>query len=287
MKLSVIVPCLNGAATIATQLEALANQHWCGTWEVIISDNGSTDGSLAIAERYRQRLPAFQIVDSSDRYGRPHAVNIGAIAATGDALLFCDVDDEVAPEWLAAMGEALSEHDFVSCRIDGERLNPPWLRESRGNPQRNGLQPHKYPPYLSHAGGGTLGVKRSLHEAIGGYDEAFRFLADTDYCWRIQLSGTRLHFVPNAVVNVRYRDTLYGIYRQARGWGEYNVLLYKKYRPLGMPKLSWKQSLVGWHGLLRRLPQICHKGSRASWVRGFGWRVGRIRGCIKFRVVAF
>jgi glycosyltransferase involved in cell wall biosynthesis len=52
MKLSVIIPCLNGAATIATQLAALARQQWDQPWEIVVADNGSTDESAGIVERY-------------------------------------------------------------------------------------------------------------------------------------------------------------------------------------------------------------------------------------------
>lgn len=53
MKLSVIIPCFNAANTIAVQLEALAQKHWCESWEVIVSDNGSTDETVAIVEQYQ------------------------------------------------------------------------------------------------------------------------------------------------------------------------------------------------------------------------------------------
>src|SRR6266545_10527 len=108
MKLSVVVPCFNSAKTIAIQLEALANQTWSEPWEVIVADNGSTDSSVAIAESYKKRLPHLRIVDASDRRGAGHARNVGAAAAAGDLLAFCDADDEVAPGWLSAMGQALS-----------------------------------------------------------------------------------------------------------------------------------------------------------------------------------
>jgi len=61
MKLSVILPCFNGAETIALQLEALANQQWEGDREVIVSNNGSTDDSMEIVERYRDRLPNLRM----------------------------------------------------------------------------------------------------------------------------------------------------------------------------------------------------------------------------------
>ena len=112
MKLSVIIPCLNAANTIAVQLDALAAQQWDQPWEVIVADNGSTDDSIAIIERYKTTLPHLRIADASARRGQPYALNVGAMAATGEALAFCDADDEVAPGWLSAMGEALSKHDF-------------------------------------------------------------------------------------------------------------------------------------------------------------------------------
>ncbi len=286
MKLSVIVPCYNAANTIAAQLEALASQYWSEPWEIIISDNGSTDESLSIVEGYKRRLPNLQVIDSSDRQGTAHARNVGVQAAGSHALPYCDADDEVAPGWLVAMYEALSKHNFVASRFDTEKLNALWVQKSHGNPQRDGLNKYRYPPYLPHAGGSGLGVKRSLHAAVGGFDESMPTLEDTDYCWRIQLAGTELHFVQDAVVHVRYRDTIGGIYRQARSYAENNVLLYKKYQPLGMPRLSWKTGLQSWAHLLWRLPRIRDKASLATWLWGLGWRLGRVKGCIRYRVFA-
>jgi len=71
MKLSVIIPCFNAATTV--QLEALAHQHWCEPWEVIVSNNGSTDETVAIVEQYQEKLSNLRIVDSSDQRGAAHA----------------------------------------------------------------------------------------------------------------------------------------------------------------------------------------------------------------------
>lgn len=286
MKLSVIIPCYNAADTIAAQLEALASQRWSEPWEVIVADNGSTDETLIIVERYKAQLLNLRTVDASARRGAAHARNVGARTAIGDALAFCDADDEVGTGWVAAMGRALSEHDFVASRFDVEKLNVPWVQKSHANPQRDGLNEYRYPPYLPHAGGSGIGVKRALHQVVGGFDESMPILEDTDYCWRIQLTGTKLHFVPDAVVHVRHRNTLGGLYRQARGYAEYNVLLYKRYRPLGMPRLSWKASVKAWVRLLRHLPQIRSKASLARWVWQFAWRMGRLQGSIQHRVLA-
>lgn len=286
MKLSVIIPCFNAADTIAVQLEALANQNWSEPWEVIVSDNGSTDDTVAVAEQYQSKM-ALRVVDSSDRKGAAHARNVGVLAAASEAIAFCDADDEVAPGWVAAMGTALSCYDFVACRREYEKLNEPWALKYRKLSQVDGLQEYTDPPFLPHASSSTIGVKRSVHEAVGGFDETLLRLQDTDYCWRIQLAGIELHFVPDAVVHYRFRPTLKGNFHQTRLWGEYNVLLYKKYRSLGMPPISWKHGVRAWWLLLSRLPQIHSQEGRVKWVRRFARRLGRLYGCIKYRVVAF
>jgi glycosyltransferase involved in cell wall biosynthesis len=286
MKLSVIIPCLNAADTIAVQLEALASQGWSEPWEVIVSDNGSTDVTLKIVERYREHLPNLRIVNSSDRRGAAHARNVGVLAATGDAFLFCDADDEVAQGWLAAMGEAVFRHDFVTCRLDSEKLNTPWLQKSWKNAQRDGpIQFH--PPYLPFGGSFSIGVKRSLHEAIGGFDESVFGVEDIDYCWKIQLAGTKLHFVSHTAVYYRYPKEFGRMYSQMRGIGENSAFLYKRYQPLGMPMLSqtWKTAIIALISLLIKLPRIRSKQDLAAWVRAFGLRMGRLQGSIKHRVM--
>jgi len=284
MKLSVIIPCLNVADTIAIQLEALANQDWSEPWEVIVSDNGSTDETLAVVERYRGRLPNLQVVDSSDKRGAAHALNVGVAAAHSEALAFCDADDEVASRWAVAMSEALRKYDFVAGRFELAKLNPPWLQAKHA--QQNGLNRFRSPSYLPHAGSGNMGVRRALHEAVGGFDESLPYLYDTDYCFKAQLAGAQLHFVPDAVVHIRRRSKFDDIFRQGRNYGEYHVVLYKRYRPLGMPKLSWKASLEGWTHLLWQLTQVRSKAHLANWVWNLGWRLGRLKGCIKHRVFA-
>ena len=282
-KLSVIIPCFNAANTIAVQLEALARQHWGEPWEVIVSDNGSTDETLAVVKQYQEKLPNLRIVDSSDRRGAAHARNVGASAAAADALAFCDADDEVAPGWVAAMGEALSKYDFVAGKRDYKKLNEPWTLKARPLSQQDKL---KKSSYLPHASSCNIGIKRLVHEASGGFDEIILGVEDTEYCWRIQLAGTQLHFVKDAMVHYRLRYSIKGIYHQARLWGEYDVLLYKKYRPLGMPKLSLKTSMKAWLRLLKSFPQVLSKKDRAGWVSKFAGRLGRLQGCIKYRVLA-
>lgn len=288
MRLSVIIPCFNVVDSIATQLEALANQQWSEPWEVIVSDNGSIDGSMEVVKKYESRLPNLRIVDASARRGRGYARNVGVKFSRGESLAFCDADDEVAPGWLSVMGEAVSKYHFVACRIDVYKLSPLWVASIRNHAQASGLQTKGAPPALCHAGGGTIAVKRRLHDEVGGFDESFVRHQDTDYCWKIQLTGAQLHFVPDTVVHVRQRETLMENYRQAFGWGEYRVLLYRKYRHLGMPKCTWKHEITVWtnllRGFIRNAPRIRSRGDLLPWCWAFGERLGRLKGSMKYRV---
>lgn len=56
-------------------------------------------------------------------------------------------------------------------------------------------------------GGNNLGIKRSLHDAIGGFDESILLLEDVDYCWRIQEAGMKLHYAPDALLHFRFAIT--------------------------------------------------------------------------------
>ena len=278
MKLSVIIPCYNAEDTLAAELDAICAQHWTQPWEVLLVDNRSTDSSRKIAESYLDRLPNLRIIDASESQGQPFALNTGIRAARGESVALCDADDEIAPGWVAAMGEALATHEFVACRIDTAKLNPKWLH---GHDQESGLQQIWYPPYLPHAGGGTIGFRKKLFEEVGDFDDALPCLHDTDFCFRAQKLGYHLHFVPDAVLHVRKRDSLSAHYKQSRNYAEYNVILAKRYWPPQESQTPFlKAFLHDWYLLLRHLRRLRSTPGRYWWVWGFGRQIGRIKGML-------
>ena len=284
MKLSVIIPCLNAAETIGAQLDALRRQVWTEAWEVIVADNGSSDATIDVVKRNQRRLPNLQIVDASDRAGSGHARNVGARFAAGDLLAFCDADDEVGEGWLAAIGTALADRDFVASRMDIAKLNPSWITTNLRSPQSTGLQKVAYPPYLSHAGGSGLGIKREIHQRAGGFDESLPRLEDTDYCFRVQRLGVELHFVAEAVVHVRYSAKPVSFFHQARLWAEYNALMYKRYGGgvrLAHPWVAYTQT---WRDLICCVPHALHRETRSAWMKTLGTQIGLLQGVIRFRV---
>jgi GT2 family glycosyltransferase len=288
MHLTVIIPTFNGAQYLAEQLEALAHQSSASPFEVIISDNGSTDATCEIAAGYLGRIPGLRLIDSSRRRGRSYARNAGAEAAAAEALAFCDQDDVVGEAWVWAMESALEKYDFVTGPIESKMLNEPWRIQHSVYPEQE-CYVHRYPPYLAHAPATNLGVKRSLHQGIGGFDEALMLAwEDSDYAFRIQLAGTKLHFAPDAIIHYRLRHDFASIYRQAKAYGEGNVAFYKKYVSMAKVEESWKIKASAWLSLLRpkALFGLWKKSTRALWLSRLGWQVGHLEGCVKYCILA-
>lgn len=284
-EISVVMPCHNAAPTIELQLEALSRQEWDGDWEVVVSDNGSTDDTITRVERYRHRLPNLRVVDSSDRTGAAHARNVGAAAARGRSVLFCDADDVVGTGWLGAMAIALREREFVAGMLEFAELNPTGMA-MRCRP--DGLF-QTSPPFLPFAFGGALGVRRQVHIEAGGFDEEFSTAAeDVEYCLRLQLRGTSLTSVPDAVIHYRLRRRLADVYRQARGWARGDVRLYCKYHCAGMRRPSQLRAVRYWVLWLPRLARaLKSRKALRVWVWTFGRRVGFFEGSLAHRVLLF
>jgi glycosyltransferase involved in cell wall biosynthesis len=184
VEVSVVMPTLNVGTVVQEQLEALAKQTCDTVWELIVADNGSHDSTLAVLASNYDKLPNMRVIDASGRRGTAYARNLAAQQANGRSLLFVDADDRVAPGWLAAMVTALRIHSFVACRLEHDLLNPPWTRGLLEHPQTTGLVTGDF---LPSAFGPTIGIHRSLHDSIGGFDETNLGSEDTDYCWRVQL----------------------------------------------------------------------------------------------------
>ncbi|MGH7257286.1 MAG: glycosyltransferase family 2 protein, partial [Nitrospiraceae bacterium] len=278
MTVSVVIPLLDSASTIGEQLEAISQQKCTDWWEVVVVDNGSTDSSVNLVRTYQGKVPHLRVVDASGRRGASHARNIGVQAARGDALVFCDADDVVAPGWLAAMAKALTVHEFVACRYDFERLNPPWIAKGRGNSQANGPRHITFLPFLC-AGGGGIGIRRSAHESVGGFDEDVMFLEDIDYCQRIQQKGVLLREVSEALVYCRHPSTYRGIYAQAKNWAQYEQLLFKRYQGARINELwRWRAFFEDNLSYARMIPKLMWTQERRVLC---AWRVGRQVGCLK------
>jgi glycosyltransferase involved in cell wall biosynthesis len=285
--ISVVICCYNAEATLAETLASLCDQKWAGSWEILLSNNGSSDRSVEIFLDVAARHPemAMTLVDASAKRGTPYARNTGVRKARGSKILFCDADDLVGTGWLSAMADALERHDFVAARFDLKRLNVEWISDVRRNRQEFELPRASYAPYLYHAGGGTFGFHKRVFERVGGFDESLLNLEDTDFCFRAQLAGFDLHYVPEAVVHVRARSDLRGFYRQAFGQAKYSLILSKRYKEYGPPNpRRWRRFMRRWVQVSRYAVRANHDdASKARAGRALGWAMGLLAGIVQER----
>lgn len=285
VRVSVIIPCHDCTDTIGEQLESLSRQQLDEPWEVILVDNDSRDDLAKVVAPFRLRLPALRLIRATEQKNAGYARNEGARVARGDLLLFTDADDVVAERWLPEMVRALERHDFVASRLEHEFLNSQRVLRSRRTKQTDDLIQYRDPHFLPHASGSTLGVRREVHERVEGFRD-LKNLQDTDYCWRVQLAGHELNFARDAAVHYRYRAKASSNFLQAFHYGLHNVLLYALYRPHGMPRAGWRRGVRKWWRLMISLPDLLHPDSRLRWLRGFGFQLGRLTGCVRHRVLA-
>ena len=240
---TVVLACRNAATTLPAQLDALVAQvlppELVARWQLLVCDDASSDDSWAIAEGFAGRLPLTVMAvagpagpagggprGGTGGLGPGAARNAGAARAAGSLLAFCDADDVVAPDWLARMVVALSEHPFVAGRFATD-LNSVTVLRSRALGQQDRLQGG--PGGVPHAGGGNLGIRREVFEAVGGFDPSLRCLEDTDLSWRVQRAGVPLTFAADVVVQVRLRTTVTGMFRQGRTYGAAHAELERRF----------------------------------------------------------
>lgn len=250
---SVIVPAYNGLPDLDEQLSALEAQDFEGAFEVIISDNGSTDGLRDHLARRRSPLD-IRWIDSSDVRGTPHARNAGIEAARGDFLAFTDQDDAVYPTWLTALVRAAETFDAVGGPIEVETLNSPEVATWRVVPAADERFDTTYLPY---AHGNNFGMWKWVVDRVGPFDENFLGGGeDADMSWRIQQAGLTLGHVPDAMVAYRLRTTVRAAYLQGVGYGRSAWQVTHKHEPNGARQPHLREIALFAYGLALKNPWL-------------------------------
>lgn len=190
MRFSVVIPTWNRAAPLSALLESLAAQtgeH--GGFEVIVADDGSTDETPAVVQRFSGRLDLRRVIQPNR--GPAAARNLGAEEARGDLLAFVDSDCVTDPGWLAAMARA----------ADGATNLSGWFGPVRSSAPMVAPFIHAFSLEGEHVPGANLVVPRSAFRALGGFDERLRYAEDNDFSERARAAGASLIYVPDAVVH--------------------------------------------------------------------------------------
>ena len=127
MQISVIIPAYNSADTLGACLDSLGEE----SAEVIVVDDGSTDGT---AELVRRQYPSVRLLQQPNR-GVSAARNAGIAASEGECVVFVDADDTLFPGALRAVAGTSSDSDILITRnMAGEVEHYPWnegFREDR------------------------------------------------------------------------------------------------------------------------------------------------------------
>jgi GT2 family glycosyltransferase len=185
-----------------------------GVREVIVADNGSTDGSVAVARAAGARVVSLP--------GKPVAAlrNEAAAIARGDFLAFVDADHEVAASWMAAALDVMQQGEVGAA--GALYLAPPdgtWVQRTYGA-LRGRTIGHADTRWL---GSGNLIVRRAAFASIGGFDATLESCEDVDLCQRLRDRGWRV-VADERLVSVHHGDpsTLGGLFRAERWRGRDN-----------------------------------------------------------------
>lgn len=167
-RISFIIPVLNGEKFIAQCIDYIVAEMRKGD-ELIVVDNGSTDGTLAIVGRYEQAV-LLQRPGSTIAASRNH----GSQAAGGDLFAFIDSDCLICQGWRRAVESVMQDEsiDATGSRYDIPE-KPHWIERAWYAKKVRGQR------RINYINSGNLVVKRNVFEAVGGFDE--KLVTDEDY----------------------------------------------------------------------------------------------------------
>jgi len=200
MKLSIVTVCLNSVETVEDTIKSVLIQDYKDI-EYIIVDGGSTDGTIDVIEKYRERMSRF--VSEPDK-GIYDAMNKGLGLCTGEAVGFLNAGDFYAGEFVISRVAALmSETNVEAVYGDLEYVasNEPGKRIRRWKSQayRNGLfEKGWHPPHPAFF------VKRQVFEKYGYFNPKFKIAADYELMLRfLRKYGVSSCYIPAVLVKMR------------------------------------------------------------------------------------
>jgi GT2 family glycosyltransferase len=224
-RVSVVVCSYNSERTMEACLASLEVLDY-PDYEVIVVNDGSTDRTLEIAERF----PYCRII-SQPNQGLSAARNVGAEAATGEIVAYTDSDCVADPDWLTYLVGKMEANNLAACGGPNfpppeDSLVPAAVAVSPGGPTHVLISDE----VAEHIAGCNMAFRRDVLLELGGFDPVYRAAGDdVDICWRFQDAGHTIGFSPAAVVWHYRRNTVKAYLNQQRGYGKAEALVYAKH----------------------------------------------------------
>jgi len=209
VRISVVIPNWNGMAHLPICLDALARQTF-GATQVIVADNGSTDGSVD----YLRERGDVTVVELGENRGFPGACNAGIAASNSEYVVLLNNDTRVRDDWLERLVGAMDaapDSAWGSSRL--VRFDDPSVIDSAGHTysiwvgaahnvgEGEPASAFERPRRVFGATAAASIYRRSLFDDIGVLDEEFFFIhEDTDFDLRANTAGYACLYIPDAIV---------------------------------------------------------------------------------------
>ncbi|MFH1681068.1 MAG: glycosyltransferase [Candidatus Eisenbacteria bacterium] len=229
--ISVVIPTLNEEAVIERGVRQFEPYREETPIEVIVSDDGSVDSTVTVAERWTDRV----VSNGKAPRGRSAALNRGASAARYSTLLFLDADIRISPMegfLREVRGEFDANPKVVGAMMDYSvypelETSGDWITHRAWNAVMRAVHATTG---IGLCTPGFQMAKRSSFDRIGGYDESMRLIQDVEFSFRLSRIG-RIHYFKQARILEsprRYRDEGYVVYfwRSLLRW--IHLLLWRK-----------------------------------------------------------
>jgi glycosyltransferase involved in cell wall biosynthesis len=275
---SVVVPTRNRAAYLEVTLDSLSRQRSETPYELLVVDDGATDATPDVAERFGVRL-----VRHPERRTLNAARNTGLHEARADLIAFVDDDVLVPPGWLDALAKGAARHPEaeafggpIRARFEGHaprgcgREDPPITTLDLGDEDVEAPM----------VWGANFAVRRSAVERIGEFDVSFGRLHGDEEDWmlRLRAAGGRIVYLAEAGLDHRRnpRDSsLISLVRAAydRGRAARETDARRGTAP-GLPRELRVLAGCGWHTVRRACPQGVIMGAHSA---------GRVREMLRRR----
>ena len=188
-KISIIIPTYNEAENIAAIINYLKNNTHNSVAEIIVSDGGSTDKTLALAEN------AGAIAITSPQKGRAAQMNYGASNATGDILYFVHADTFPAASFATDIIEAV-KNKFDCGRYQTKFNSKKWIYKFNAFFTR-------FDWLICYGGDQTFFITQKLFIELGGFNEAMQIMEEYDLTTRAKQKSRYKIFNKTTLISTR------------------------------------------------------------------------------------